>query len=184
MIIIFKNSVALSSSTNDPFVDTETGFVFPHAIAEFSFHNKSQYGDGLGYELNYRSEDGILITVIVYDLGEQDIKDGINDPRVQQQMKQALDDVNRAVDLGVYRSAYLICDVKVLPPLFLRASYNIVRKDGVETRNHLFIRGQHQHFVEIRATGPPNRQIDEKIANFMDQLLMEIGSNKQIQQAR
>jgi hypothetical protein len=98
----------------------------------------------------------------------------------QQRMKQALDSVNRAVDLGIYRSAYLIHDVKVFPPQCLKASYNIVRKDGVETRNHLFIRGQHQHFAEVRATGPPNRQIDEKIDNFMAQKLIIIGSNRQI----
>lgn len=161
--------IAMRTLADDAFVDTETGFVFPQTVAGFSFQDKGQYGDPrLGYGLNYRSEDGILITVIVYDLGLKDIADGIDGPRVQQQMKQARGDVDLNVNVGNYRSAHLIDDVEVFSPLFLRVSYNIVRKDGVQRRSHLFIRGQHQHFVKVRATGPTNRQIDVKIANFVD----------------
>lgn len=162
--------ISSSSLADDAFVDTEIGFVFPQTVAGFSFQNKRPYDDPrLGYGLNYWSEDRILITVIVYDLGVKDIPDGINGPHVQQQMKQAREDVDQAVNLGVYRSAHLIDDVEVFSPLFLRASYTIVRKDGVQRRSHLFIRGQHQHLVKVRATGPANRQIDAKIANFIHQ---------------
>lgn len=173
--------IASSSWANDAFVDTKTGFVFPQRIAEFSFHDKRQYSDpSLGYGLNYWSEDGILITVIVYDLGLRDITDGIDGPRVQQQMTQAQEDINRAVTLGFYQSAHSIDDVQGFSPLFLRASYSVLRKDGVLRRTHLFLRGQYQHFVKVRATGPANRQLDTKIATFIDQLSTIIRS-KQIQ---
>lgn len=177
--------ISSSSLADDAFVDTKTGFVFPQTVAGFSFKDKREYGDpGLGYGLNYWSKDGTLMTVIVYDLGIKGIEDGINGPRVQQQMRQAREDVDRAVDVGYYRAARLIDDVGVFSPLFLRASYDIVRNDGVQRRSHLFMRGQHEHFVKVRATGPADRQIDTTIANFLDQLLTIIGSDKQMQPAR
>jgi hypothetical protein len=165
---------------DDAFFDTETGFVFPQTVAGFSFKEKRQYGDPrLGYGLNYMSEDRILITVIVYNLGIKDITDGINGPRVQQQMQKAREDVDRTVNDGYNRSVHLIDDVEGFSPLFLRASYNIAGRDGIQKRSHLFIRGQRQHFVKVRTTGPANRQLDAKIATFIDQLSTIIGSPMQ-----
>ena len=177
LAVLLQFSVPLLA--DDAYVDHKAGFVFPKTIAGFSFEKKNQYDDPrLGYGLNYWSDDGILITVIVFDLGVRDIPDGIKGFRIQQIMKESQEDVQRAVNRMIYRSAHVVEDANVFSPLFIRASYNIVRDDGIERRSHLFIRGQNRHVVKVRATGPAKKQIDTSIANFIDQLLTIIGAKR------
>ena len=80
--------ISAPSFGNDSYVDAETGFAFPRTIAGFNFDKKKEYDDSrLGYGLNYLNEEGILITVIIYDLGIKNILEGTQGPYVKQQIK-------------------------------------------------------------------------------------------------
>jgi hypothetical protein len=175
LCLLFPSPVLPDNATVDP----DTGFAFPQTVAGFRYDNRRAYGDPrLGYGLNYRSEEGILITVIVYNLGAKDIADGTGDPRVRQQMTQAQADVNRGISVGAYQSAIEIEDVEGFSPLYLRASYRLVLKDGVEMRSHLLMRGQRQHFIKVRASGPPSKELDRGIITFLEELSTIIGCDK------
>lgn len=166
---------SLSSLANDAFVDNETGFAFPQSIAGFSFADKSQYDDpALGYGLNYWSEKGILITVIVFDLGKKDIPDGIDGALVRKMMEQAQEDVDEVVNQGLYRSVRVLDDVGPFSPLFLSASYSVVRADGARLRSYVFIRGKNRKLVKVKATGPESRSIDADVAKFILELSTKI----------
>jgi hypothetical protein len=180
LILALSLLIASPSMADDAVVDPNTGFVFPETVAGFKYQDRREYGDPrLGYGLDYWSKEGILITVIVYDLGLKDIADGIEDPRVRQQMKLAQEDVERAVSLGAYRAATPIDDsVKRFSPLLLQASYHLVRKDGAERRSYLFMRGQHRHFIKLRATCPTDWQLDTRISHFLEAFLTITGAKQ------
>ena len=157
------------------YIDKNTGFSFPTVIAAFTYSDKREYGDSrLGYGLNYWSKDGVLITVIVYNFGISNIQNGIDGSHVLSQYNQAQDDVIRAVKAGHYKSATEIIDLHSFSPAFLRISYNIIRNDDSKTRSHLFLRGQEDYFIKVRATGKSAETIDEKVIAFLDQLLIII----------
>ncbi len=164
------------------YLDKKTGFSFPTLIGTFTYSENREYGDSrLGYGLNYWSKDGVLITVIVYNLGVSNIQNGIDGSHVLSQYSQAQDDVIRAVKEGHYKSATEILDLSSFSSAFLRVSYNIIRKDGSRARSHLFLRGQEGYFIKVRATAQSAETIDEEVIEFLDQLLIIISSNEKNQ---
>lgn len=171
------NSVFADSA----YVDRNTNFSFPTSIASYTFSDKREYGDArLGYGLNYRSNDGDLITVIVYNLGIGNIQNGIDGSSVVSQYRQAQDDVIQAVKDGHYKSATEIPSLPSFSSSFLKISYNIMRKNGSSTRSHLFLRGQEGYFLKVRATGSSAENFDEKVVKFLEQLLIIVSSNKRL----
>ena len=179
LLLAFSLFVSLTLHAADAYVDAKTGFVFPSSIASFDFEKVNDYGDSrLGYGLNYWSNNNILATVIVYDLGIKNILDGTNGPHVRQQISNAKSDINQAVELSYYKSAEVIDSVKGFSPDFLSASYNIVRQDNVTRRSHLFIRGQNKYFVKVRVTGPAAGNIDALAADFIEQLSVILASKQ------
>lgn len=162
---------SLSVVAGNAYVDAQTGFAFPQSMAGFTFEKQANYDDPrLGYRVDYWNDKDTLISVIVYNLGVTTIQDGTEGSYVRQQYNQALNDVERAVDYGIYQSAQKIETLKDASPAFLSASFTIVRKDGVVRRSHLFLRGQHQHFVKVRVTGPVDANNDTAVAAFVKQL--------------
>jgi hypothetical protein len=147
------------------------GFAFPESLGEFRLGDRQTYGDPrLGAGWDYWGADRTLITVIVYDLGRRDIGDGPDDPQVREQFAQAQRDLRRAVAQGAYRSASRLEAATTLSGQFLQASFDLVRSDGARRRSHILLRGHRGHFVKIRATGPPTRQSDSRIAAFLQAL--------------
>ena len=150
-------------------------FSLPKLVEGFYFENKRQYGDPrLGYGLNYRNRDGIFITVIVYDLGISGIMNGTEGPYVTAQHRRAQQDVGLGVEKGVYKSVTPLPNTVGFSSSFLNASYDIVRSDGATKRSHLFVRGQNNKFIKVRATGPATYTIDQKVSDFIDELLVHL----------
>ena len=105
-----------NSFAETAYIDRKTGFIFPQSIGVFNFDNKREYDDPrLGYGLNYRSENNILLTVIVYDLGLIDIQDGTDGPKVRAQFNEAKKDIRVAVRQGYYRSVEPLSNLNGLP---------------------------------------------------------------------
>jgi hypothetical protein len=176
LILTACMSLASPAHADDAFADAKSGFVFPRTLAGLGYENRREYGDPrLGYGVNYRGE-GIFVTVIVYDLGEQSIGDGIDDARVRQQMRQAQADVAEAVRRGDYREAIADGEAKQYSPLFLQASYRILAKNGAQYRSYIFVRGQKRHFIKVRATGLTTSLVDASMAAMLDQLAVVIGT--------
>jgi hypothetical protein len=125
------------------YVDEEAGFTFPEKIAEFMFNEERQYSDPrLGYGLNYWYKDKILVTVIVYNQGLDDIKDGVTGKHVVAELRQGQKDIELMVEKKYYKSATKLTDLDRFPESFLRSSYKIVADNGTVKRSHLLIRGK------------------------------------------
>ena len=161
------------------YFDKNTGYSFPVSIADFGFNDKNEYGDAeLGYGLNYWYKNEVLITVIVYNMGIDGIKNGIKGTHVLSQHGQANTDVGRAVDAGHYKSAKEISVSQDLSSHFLRSSFDIVRRDDTHVRSHLFLRGQDGYFIKVRASGKEVEDFDKKVAEFLEQLFVIVSPNK------
>jgi len=156
-------------------VDPKTRIIYPQTIGEFTFNKVNHYDDErLGYGLNYWSENDILITVIVYDLGMKHIKTGIGGKLVKAQYELSQDEVNKGISRGHYESVVPLRVPKEFSEKFLKASYHIVYTGGDDKRSHLFIRGHKKHFIKIRATGLNTKTIDPEITRFLNEFLMII----------
>ncbi len=144
-------------------------FDFPNKINNFTLENKKDYDDlRLGYALNFKSKTGIVITVIVYDLGIKNIKNGLEGAHVNKQFIQAQNDVKLGVKSGLYKSIKALPFNMTLSPLYLTSSYSIVSTDGLSKKiSYLFIRGQKKHFIKIRVTGSNSSTIDQEVSSFI-----------------
>jgi hypothetical protein len=105
---------------------------------------------GLGTSVAYRAP-GVIATVFVYDFGDIDLPEGIDDPVVQSHALRALEDI---------RSIH--SDVKVLEPLakasgscsgFLRAKVSYVERaggSGGKLHSYLYLGSKGGNFVKLR----------------------------------
>ncbi len=163
---------AAQSAAASAHTDPKARLEFPVTINGFRFVGKKRFRNpAVGYMLRYVDRGGITVDLFVYDLGLPNIKNGVADPNVVKQKKQAMGDIYTALRYGMYRKVKQAKTPGSFPPGFLSASYRITDRRGNIRRSHLFIRGQNRHFVKLRASGPDAGSTDARIAGFARQLL-------------
>ncbi len=128
----------------------------PSKIGKYAFEEKIDYEktQGLGYELRFRSEDG-LISIFVYDINFKNIPEGISAELIKEEHSFAKDDVKKAESMGRYRN---VKDSVINPSLnkelqgkYLTASYTFDIPSG-GCKSYLLVRGYNGQFLKIRAT--------------------------------
>jgi hypothetical protein len=138
----------------------------------------------LGASLGYNTPQNIIATIYVYDLGKNDIPDGIDSNIVKSAYKQALSDIKYSESVGEYQNVKLLHDEPTDISLnsreyvrFLCAVFSYDKKDKREdniqpVQSELYMTGKRNHIFKIRVTYPPK---DSKyVRSQIDQLLKNI----------
>ncbi len=113
----------------------------------------------LGYSVPYRSDDGDVITIYVYNAGVKNIPDTLDHKAIKGQMKQAKFDVFAMVEAGYYKNVREIKNETITlggSSGKVKALYALLeftaRDVGSDSEIYLFpYRG---NFIKIRATRP------------------------------
>lgn len=137
-----------------PFYDAKTGIYFPGSIG--SLHRQpivdlEKRSPGLGFAVSYRDPNAKL-DVFVYDLQASVIPTGTDSDVIQRSFEEAIGDISRAADRGVYNRFQLHeqgpIELGEQPFLHARFSYleRAVAKDA-----YLLVTGVNGQILKLRA---------------------------------
>lgn len=123
---------------------------------------------GLGGSVAYR-KSGLLVTVYAYDLGKDEIADGVEDETVRKAFEDANAELLMAKQAGYYTKVERRKDgMKKEPPDALVSRYVIIRAKGPDSGLELFseihVFGARGHVIKFRISGnqteePQSRKI-------------------------
>ena len=131
-----------------------------------------------GYSVAYNSDDGITVTVYVYDRGLKEIPNDLTSAVVKEQFKGAKDAIYEAMKLKYYESVKeLKSDEGTLgkkdrAPKTLTASFELGTKQGL-VLSDIHVTVYENHFIKLRCTRPKDSA--EKTQKSLDTLLDEMG---------
>lgn len=138
------------------FQDPGTGFRFMKMVATYRFQQKLEHASReAGYTIAYIENTGATADITVYDLGQQNIPDGITDSRVLAEFSKLDENVQRMVMKGQYKTASRIDDLEPLSKDWLQVNHNILMPGGKVMHSYSFLCGQNGKFIKIRIMGPP-----------------------------
>ena len=150
----------------------EVGVTLPENIAGIKHSGMKSYGaKELGYSQGYSSKM-CTITLYVYDLGQADIPDGIEDAAIATEATRAAGDLKRAEEAGVYRNVKpMEGELELLEPVadhFRTSGFTFDIKGG-GCRSYLLICSRNKNFFKVRLTqfvvdGQTN---DEEVKQFL-----------------
>jgi hypothetical protein len=149
--------------SNSGYFDDTTSTRFPVSLGALRYKSLMDYrekGSGLGKSLKYGAPR-IKADIYVYDRSQRGIQSGAESPAVQRELVQALNDVQMAEELGVYR------DVSATRPdvlkieveggkrsfVWARMAYKETKNPNVELSSFAFLTGYRANFVKVRFTG-------------------------------
>ncbi len=131
----------------------EIGVDLPEQIGAFSYTGKTDYGNGLGYSVEYAQRAG-KITIYVYNKNEKNIQDGKNTPLVLRELAGAELEIETAEKLGYYRNLQkesLSKDLKQATLPYAVSAWGFDISSG-RVHSYILVRGYHQYFLKIRAS--------------------------------
>ena len=125
----------------------------------------------LGSSVSYNIP-GMTITVYAYDLGQQTIADGLDDPIVQNAFQMAKNEIQGALKQGIYSEATLISEGKGTfhqHEATWQAKYELTRKgerdSGLKVFSEIHIFGAWNQIIKLRISGDLRaREKNEPIA--------------------
>ena len=130
---------------------------------------------GLGVSIPYRGK-GIQATVYIYDLGYEEIPDGPESDLVISQLWKTVDDVQSALDQGIYEAAQLKDKFGTGSPSrgreFLCAELEL-RQNGLIEDSYIYLTGFKKKFIKVRITMPKDSQLDHIARDFADEIAKE-----------
>lgn len=152
------------------------GFDFPlkiGALTRGDVTNFEKSNPGLGYGIRYSGE-GVRVDIFVYDLGKRSIDWNIHSADQKQEFANAVRDVHRAKDRGLYRSVKDGPEFEspaVKNPFFRCKVFLIDRGEGRIEDSALCLGARHDKFFKIRiGLTPPGPDVPGR----MDRLLRQI----------
>lgn len=114
---------------------------------------------GLGRSYSYRSSDHEDITVYIYRKGYENLRAGIQDPRVASEFRIAASDIQKMEQLGLWKIQQAIgpfvetcSSPHDVPVQFLSLGVRLSVKDGAEHSSSLSLTGFRGCFLKIRYT--------------------------------
>ncbi|WP_254513135.1 hypothetical protein [Anatilimnocola floriformis] len=166
----------------DSYTDLQTGLKFPSTIERLKFVSKADYGDvQLGVGIRYRSPEGLRIDAIIYNLGLKTIAADPADPRVKEQVEEALSGIKLAAEKGLLKDLKVISN-EVVPiakgdaaPKAHKVLLSFtLAEEARESALYLFV--YKDHFIKVRATWFPEEKkaSREDVAAFLTWLSAEM----------
>jgi hypothetical protein len=153
------------------------GFDFPlkiGALTRGDVTNFEKDSPGLGYGIRYTAP-GQRVDIFVYSLGQRRIDDDVFSPEQKTELANAVADVHRAKDRGLYRNVTEGAEFEspaVKNPFFRCRAFIIDRGEGRIEDSVLCLGARNDKFFKIRiALTPPAPGIAERA----DALLRQIG---------
>ena len=159
LLLLLIGSAAHAAGSADEIVhdDPFAGFRFSRVISGYTFQNKVQYPRvGLGYGLNYADRMGTAVTIVVYDLNETGIPDGITGPGVLKQFEETDASIAQMARQNGYRAVDRVANVAPLSKAWLQANHELVRPDGRRAFSYSFLRAQNGKYIKVRVTAQTN----------------------------
>lgn len=154
LLILLTNHVVLA----EPYRHNATGLVFPDRLAMLEKKDEvtdySAEDPGLGISLGYNGP-GIIITVYLYTMGLENIPTDLQSPILQEQFRQAVNDIVQTAKAGYYVDLEKISEGEATwdatKVKSLQASFRFKRNDqDVLSQVHLL--GYKNHFLKLRIT--------------------------------
>lgn len=153
------------SPLDNAFHDPKTGLHFTD-IEGFVRDKVHQYEQpGLGYSIDYDSQNGLRFTIYVYDFGLESIPDGPFTEPARAQMKRAVGDIFRAREKGHYEnvttlwSGVMFLGDNDTSPKMRRASFRL-RRNGQDFVSQLYLTGYKNHFIKVRCSFPSTKEAE------------------------
>jgi hypothetical protein len=158
----------------------EVGISLPNAVGDIKYQSRQAFDSkALGYSVGYANKM-CKISLIVYDLDQQNIPDGKAGPQVEDQMKRSIADVESAWKGGSYKNLQRMKDElplsKEIQMAFSTAGFTFDIKGGA-CKSYILVTGRNKHFLKIRLTQfvVDDRTNDEEVAAFLEVLEKAIG---------
>lgn len=113
----------------------------------------------LGYSIGYESREGGRITVYVFDMGEEEIADGVESDKVKAELAEAERQIQAAVDAGYYADLVKIKSETItlggkdgkVKSLYTRYGFTV---RGNDLTSEIYVFGYKNNFIKFRATRP------------------------------
>lgn len=123
----------------------------------------------LGYSIGYKSEEGNIVTIYVYNGGLKKISDDINDKVVKSQMEKAKNEIKQAGKLGYYDKVKEVTSDTVmlggssgkLKTLHSQFTFTVREVDVI---SEIYLFTHQNHFIKIRVTSPAGNEDTENKA--------------------
>lgn len=150
---------------SDSFKDASTGLTFPATLGsmqqkEVTDFEKQNPSSGLGVGILYRDPNPkIYADIYVYNLGLKDIPNGSISKIVQEQWKQAEQDIYTIQKQGKLQEVKKLNETTSsltssnAGPTALRTDFSYIQ-NGEEKLSHLLLTGYKNNFIKIRFTYP------------------------------
>ncbi|MBE3099203.1 MAG: hypothetical protein IMZ44_18970 [Planctomycetes bacterium] len=169
----------------EPFVEPQTGVVFPLTMGRFTFAGSQKYDKPeLGVSIRYKASEPVSIRadIYVYDLGKKDLGNGIESEAVKAAFEQAKADITRMETTKRYKDVkplpqepvVLKVGEKELPMLGAAFEFTMLPPPGTSASpeavaSHLFLTGYKDKFLKVRLTYPKagKEKCAEALAEFM-----------------
>ncbi len=157
------------------YLHAKTGIILPLEIEGLLLGEKHVYDEpGLGESVPYNG-DGIVVTLYIYNMDLDDLKDDPNHTRIKKELSNAIGDVKGAEELGVYArvkipdAATLLESENNFSFLSIPISYDQVQnmrtREAIEplSRSSLIGMGIYKnHFIKLRYSFEPGEDQAEK----------------------
>lgn len=174
--------VLIGAPSAEPFyADSEINVDFPKQIGEFAAEKRNEYaGEGLGYDILYRSDSGAMLNLYVFDKGLKNIEDGKGCKDLKVLFDLAVGDVRQVEKLGYYKNVKEVevgegfSETVVSEFLCTKLTYQASRdkaKPGREVISYLFGTGYKRKMVKVRCTVSADRNIEKELNGFLEDLL-------------
>ncbi len=129
----------------------------------------------LGYSLAYQSEDGVAVTIYVYNGGLKKISSDITDNTLKSEMEFAKGGIKQFGEAGIYQNVKEVKSdtvtlggtsgkVKALHSIFT------FRAKGREAISEIYLFGHQNNFIKIRATRPKSQIESQTLTDLLSKL--------------
>lgn len=177
-ILAIAALLAFAATTRAQETVSYYGFDFPlriGALTRGDVTNFEKDNPGLGYGVRY-SGQGVRADIFVYNLGKRSISWDVFHPDQKQELANAIRDVHRAKERGLYRAVKEGEEFEspaVKNPFFRCKAFVIDRGEGRVEDSALCLGAQNNTFFKIRiGMMPPGAHIQQRA----DKLLREIAA--------
>jgi hypothetical protein len=167
--------------TDDTIALKEIGVSLPSTIGAIKYKSRQTFDQkALGYSVGYANKM-CIITMIVYDHGQNKIPDGKTDPLVDDQMKRTIADMQTAETMGFYKNLQRIKEDLPLPKAiqtaFATAGFTFDVKGGA-CKSYVLLMGRNNYFLKVRITQyvVDNKTNDEEVTAFLETLAKAISA--------
>lgn len=158
----------------------------PSQISSYSATDIVPYEDvRLGASLGYNHPAGIVVTLYLYDLGEKDIREGIDSEIIAASKDMAVADIREAEKMGYYGKVTVVSDAmktlklsggREIKLLFLSLTYLLNNPNTGESSpvaSDLYLTGLRGFICKVRISRPSGlgKTDEDGIAEMLNDLL-------------